>query len=316
MAALPSLRQLSYLVALADRLNFTQAAQDCFVTQSTLSAGIMELESTLGARLVERERHRVNMTALGLEVVERARTLLAAAADLVNHTASAADPLTGVVRLGVIPTIAPFLLPSVLPAMRAQCPKLQFALREDLTGNLLTRLESGQLDMALIALPYDTGNLLVRELFSEELWLVTPPGEKVPRKLDISSIDPDRLLLLEEGHCLRGHTVAGCGLAPKTGHGLEATSLFTLIQMIEENMGMGLLPEMTLRAGLLKNSPLTAQPFAAPAPTRGIALIARRSTARREAFDQLADVIINLHRKEVSARLPAGPRRTRKPAKS
>lgn len=315
MAALPSLRQLGYLVALADRLNFTQAAQDCFVTQSTLSAGIMELESTLNARLVERERHRVTLTPLGLEITDRARQLLALAEDLSRTAAEAGDPMAGVVRLGVIPTIAPFLLPTILPAMRRDHPGLQFALREDLTANLLTRLENGQLDFALIALPYDTSNLLRRELFSEELWLVTPPGEKTPKRLLVANIDAERLLLLEEGHCLRGHTLSGCGLAPKTGHGIEATSLFTLIQMIEEGMGLGLLPEMTLRAGLLKNSPLLAQPFAAPAPTRGIALVARPSTARREAFDRLADTIIEQHRKEQSARLPAGPRRTRKTAR-
>ena len=216
------------------------------------------------------------------------------------------------VRLGVIPTIAPFLLPSVLPEMRRQHPALKFALREDVTANLLDRLDKGQLDFALIALPYDTGNLMVKELFSEELWLVAPQTEKMPRKLDISTVDPDRLLLLEEGHCLRGHTLSGCGLAPSTTHGLEATSLFTLIQMIEENMGIGLLPEMTLRAGLLKNSPLTAQPFASPAPKRSIALVARPSTSRREVFDKLSQTIIESHRKDQSSRLNAGFRRSSK----
>jgi LysR family hydrogen peroxide-inducible transcriptional activator len=312
MAALPSLRQLSYLVAVSERLNFTQAAQDCFVTQSTLSAGIRELEAMLGAHLVERERHRVAMPPVGLEVVERARALLAAADDLVHFAASAADPLAGMVRLGVIPTIAPFLLPTVLPEMRGEYPALKFALREDLTANLLRRLDDGQLDFALIALPFETGNFLVRELFSEELWLVTPPGEKTPRRLEVAAIDPERLLLLEEGHCLRGHTLSGCGLAPKSGPGLEATSLFTLVQMIEEDMGIGLLPEMTVRAGLLKNSSLTAQPFAAPAPQRVIALVARASTSRRGAFDCLGDMIVALHTRSQAARLPAGPRRTPK----
>jgi len=310
MAALPSLRQLSYLVALADRLNFTQAAQDCFVTQSTLSAGIMELESILNARLVERERHRVFMTPLGLEITERARALLAAAEDLAQTAARAADPLAGVVRLGVIPTIAPFLLPMVLPEMRKRYPALQFALREDLTANLLARLDSGQLDFALIALPYELGTLMSRTLFSEELWLVTPPGKKNPRRVDISAIDPEQLLLLEEGHCLRGHILSGCGLNARP-HGLEATSLYTLVQMIEEGMGVGLLPEMTLRAGLLKNSPLIAQPFSAPAPTRSIALVARASTARRDAFDRLSEVIITQHSRSLAAKLPSVSRRGR-----
>ena len=314
MATLPSLRQLSYLVALAERLNFTQAAQDCFVTQSTLSAGIMELESILNARLVERERHRVLMTPLGLAVTERARGLLAAAADLVESTQDAAAPLAGIVRLGVIPTIAPFLLPQILPDMRAQHPALQFALREDLTANLLARLDSGQLDLALIALPFETGKRLVRELFSEELWLVTPPGEKTPRRLDITTLDAERLLLLEEGHCLRGHTLTGCGLTPKPTRSFEATSLYTLVQMIEEGMGVGLLPEMTLQAGLLRHSPLIARPFAAPAPRRSIALVARPSTSRREVFDLLGDVIVAQHKQNQAAKLPSVSRRRAKPA--
>lgn len=314
MAALPSLRQLSYLVAVAERLNFTQAAQDCFVTQSTLSAGIMELESILNAHLVERERHRVFMTPLGLAVTERARGLLASATDLVESTRDAASPLAGIVRLGVIPTIAPFLLPQVLPEMRAQYPALQFALREDLTANLLARLDSGQLDLALIALPYETGNMLVRELFSEELWLVTPPNEKTPRRLDIASLDAERLLLLEEGHCLRGHTLTGCGLTPKSSRNYEATSLYTLVQMIEEGMGIGLLPEMTLQAGLLRHSPLIARPFAAPAPRRGIALVTRPSTSRREVFERLSEVIIARHQKNQAAKLPSPARRRAKPS--
>ncbi|OFZ70031.1 MAG: LysR family transcriptional regulator [Betaproteobacteria bacterium RBG_16_58_11] len=311
MAALPSLRQLSYLIALADRLNFTQAAQDCFVTQSTLSAGIMELESILNARLVERERHRVFMTPLGLAVTERARTLIAAATDLVESTRDAASPLAGIVRLGVIPTIAPFLLPQILPDMRAQYPALQFALREDITSNLLARLDSGQLDLALIALPFETGKMLVRELFSEELWLVTPPGEKTPRRLDITTLDAERLLLLEEGHCLRGHTLTGCGLTPKPTRGFEATSLYTLVQMIEEGMGVGLLPEMTLQAGLLRHSPLIARPFAAPAPRRGIALVARPSTSRREVFDRLGEVIVARHKQNQASKLASPSRRGR-----
>lgn len=314
MAALPSLRQLSYLIALADRLNFTQAAQDCFVTQSTLSAGIMELESILNARLVERERHRVFMTPLGLAVTARARTLIAAATDLVESTRDAASPLAGIVRLGVIPTIAPFLLPQILPGMRAQYPALQFALREDLTANLLARLDSGQIDLALIALPYETGNFLVRALFTEELWLVTPPGEKTPRRLDIAALDAERLLLLEEGHCLRGHTLTGCGLAPRLARGFEATSLYTLVQMIEEGMGIGLLPEMTLQAGLLRHSPLIARPFAAPAPRRVIALVARPSTSRREVFDRLGDAIVARHKQNQAAKLPSVSRRRAKPA--
>ncbi len=315
MTNLPSLRQLGYLVALSQRLNFTQAAQDCFVTQSTLSAGIMELESTLNARLVERERHRVVMTDLGLQIVERAQALLAAAEDLAQTAARAADPLAGMLRLGVIPTIAPFLLPTVLPEMRKRHPALQFALREDLSANLLSRLENGQLDFALIALPFELGNLMSRELFNEELWLVSPPGKKQPKRQSIANLDSEQLLLLEEGHCLRGHTLSGCGLTPRSSHAPEATSLFTLVQMIEEGMGIGLLPEMTLRAGLLKNSTLIAQPFSAPAPKRGIALVARASTSRHEAFDQLCEVIVAQHSRSQATKLSSLSRRKNTPQK-
>src|ERR1700739_3826319 len=153
---LPSLRQLRYLVTLSGRRNFPRAAEACFVTQSTLSAGLKELESTLGARLVERDRQSVRMTPVGEAVVARARELLASAADLVESTAAAAAPMCGPLRLGVIPTIAPFLLPQLVPQVRMRSPKLKLALREGLTAELLVRLAEGQLDLALIALPFDT----------------------------------------------------------------------------------------------------------------------------------------------------------------
>src|SRR6185436_8495465 len=167
MAALPSLRQLSYLVELAERLNFREAAAAQFVTQSTLSAGIKELESQLGVQLVERDRRTVRLTAVGEEVVGRARGVLAAARDLAESARSAAQPLSGPLRLGTIPTIAPFLLPEVLPPLRRAYPELKLYLREDLTERLLERLRAGGLDVALIALPFETGDLYVRELFKD-----------------------------------------------------------------------------------------------------------------------------------------------------
>jgi LysR family hydrogen peroxide-inducible transcriptional activator len=291
MSALPSLRQLRYLIAVSERLNFTQAAESCFVTQSTLSAGIKELEATLGAHLVERERHSVVMTAVGSEVVRRARGLLTEASDLCEWARTAEQPMCGLLRLGVIPTIAPFLLPAVLPALRVRFPDLKLALREDLTGHLLPRLATGQLDFALIALPYDTGNLQVKPLFEEELQLIAPADREADMPRDIDQIDPETLLLLEEGHCLRGHTLAGCALAePRTG-GMEATSLFTLAQMVEGGLGMALLPDMTIRSGLISHMKLVAHRFSEPRPRRTIALVARSSNARRECFDRIAELI-------------------------
>ncbi|HEY0877619.1 MAG TPA: hydrogen peroxide-inducible genes activator [Zeimonas sp.] len=291
--ALPSLRQLSYLVAVADRLNFTQAAHDCFVTQSTLSSGLKELESTLGARLVERDRQSVRMTPLGEKVVERSRALLGAARDLVGLVQASAAPMTGIVRLGAIPTIAPFLLPGLVRQTRALHPDLKLVLREDRTATLLERLRGGELDFALIALPYETQGLLVRELFVEELWLISPmraDARESSRRPKISHLDPEHLLLLEEGHCLREHTIEACGLAERANpSGIEATSLVTLVHMVESGLGDALLPQMAIDSGFLSNASVLPRRFAPPAPTRRIALAARTSTTRIEEFDFLAE---------------------------
>ncbi len=305
MSTLPSLRQLSYLVKLSEKLSFTQAAQACFVTQSTLSGGIQELERQLGAQLVERDRQHVRMTAIGVEVVERARALLSMATDLVQRASSAAEPMTGLMRLGAIPTIAPFMLPGLVRTARERYPKLRFALREETTSRSLEQLRDGSLDVALIALPYDTTGLLVRPLFDDELWLITAAGDPAsrPAKPSVAQLDPQRLLLLEEGHCLRSHTLQGCGLAERANaSGIEATSVTTLVQMVEEGLGIALLPEMALRAGLLAGTSVIARPMGSPAPRRGIALVARASTARVSEFEALA---------EIAATLGRGPRRRR-----
>lgn len=309
MAALPSLRQLSYLVALADTLNFTQAAQLCFVTQSTLSGGLQELEKTLGAQLVERTRQRVAFTDLGRDVVGRARGLLTMAHDLSEHVARAARPMTGLVRLGAIPTIAPYVLPRLVRALRERHAELRAALREDQTEPLLARVREGRLDFALIALPYDTTGLQVREVASDELWLVAPEGDPALKRanLRIEALDAQRLLLLEDGHCLRSHTLEGCRLSEQANpNGLEATSLPTLVQMVEEGLGIALVPEMALKAGLLEGSSLVARPLAAPAPRRGIALVARDTSARTAEFDVLAQLA-----RELLSSSPALRRRSR-----
>src|SRR5215471_15958351 len=172
MPTLPTLRQLAYLVELSERLNFRVAAEAQFVTQSTLSAGIKELETVLGVQIVERDKRHVRLTTVGEDVAARGRELLAAATDLAEAARSATRPLSGPLRLGAIPTIAPFLLPGVLPALRRSYGDLKLYLREDLTERLLARLRAGGLDLALIALPYDTGDLYVRELFQDEFSFV------------------------------------------------------------------------------------------------------------------------------------------------
>lgn len=294
MAALPSLRQLAYLVALAEHLNFTRAAAACFVTQSTLSAGLKELEATLGASLVERDRQTMLMTPLGMEVVERARSLLAAAEDLAALAASSAEPMSGTLRLGAIPTIAPFLLPRILPGLRGKYPKLKLLLREDLSANLLQRLAGGQLDFALLALPYDTADMQVRQLFEDEFWLIGREDDPAlkSRRASVTAPAAEKLVLLEEGHCLRQHTLAACTRADSSHpSGVEATSLLTLVQMVESGLGLALVPEMALGSGMLNGTRLLARPLTPPAPKRTIALLARRSSARQAELRVLGDFI-------------------------
>ena len=299
MRPLPTLRQLSYLIELSEHLNFRVAAGAQFVTQSTLSAGIKELETVLGVQLVERDRRSVRLTAVGEEVVARARELLAAATDLAEAARAATRPLSGPLRLGAIPTIAPYLLPAVLPALRRAYRDLKLYLREDLTGRLLERLRDGGLDVALIALPFDTGDLYVRELFRDEFSFVARNDDPATRQRGIAlrKIDVTDMLLLEEGHCLRDHAIAACGRRragwePR----VEATSLTTLIQMVEGGLGVTLLPEITLEAGLLKGTRLVARRLAQPAPSRTLALVARRTSPRRRDADLLADFLVRQHR--------------------
>jgi len=314
MPALPTLRQLGYLVELSERLNFRAAADRQFVTQSTLSAGIKELETQLGVQLVERDKHHVRLTTVGEDVAARARELLASATDLAEAARSAARPLCGPLRLGAIPTIAPYLLPGVLPALRRAYPELKLYLREDLTARLLERLRASRLDVALIALPFETGDLHVRELFKDDFAFVAREGDPAVRAkaVPLRKIDTKDMVLLEEGHCLRDHAIAACGPRRAAwGPRVEATSLTTLIQMVEGGLGVTLLPRITLDAGILKSTRLVARPFASAAPSRTLALVARRTSPRRRDADLLSEFLVAQHRlatrSGLSGRNPSRP---------
>jgi len=243
---------------------------------------------------VERDRQNVSITPIGLEVLGRAKAILTASEDLVEFADGAAKPMTATIRLGVIPTIAPFLLPQVLPEIRNRFPSLKITLREDLTANLLARLADHQLDFALIALPYDVNGLLVKELFNDEFWLVAREDDPAlkGKEVHLPAKMSERLLLLEEGHCLRDHSLQACKRSDiRNAEGMEATSLLTLLQMVESGMGIALLPEMAVKGGLLNNTGLVARPLAIPTPKRVIALVARSSTARLDEFEALSDCI-------------------------
>ncbi|MET0555735.1 MAG: hydrogen peroxide-inducible genes activator [Vicinamibacteria bacterium] len=308
MPALPTLRQLAYLVELSQRLNFRAAAEAQFVTQSTLSAGLKELERLLDVQLVERDRRHVRLTAVGEDVVARARGLLAGAADLAEAARKATRPLCGPLRLGAIPTIAPYLLPGVLPALRRAHPELTLYLREDVTRSLLDRVGAGGLDVALVALPFDTGDLYVRELFQDTFAFVAREDDPAlrSRHVAVRRLDAGDMLLLEEGHCLRDHAIAACG--PRRGGWdtlVEATSLTTLLQMVEGGLGATILPAIALDAGILKGTRLVARPFAPPVPSRTLALVSRRTSQQRDT-DLLADFLLDQRRRAPRARPARG----------
>lgn len=304
MTHLPSLRQLRHLVALADSLHFGRAARACHVTQSTLSVSIMALEELLGANLVDRHQKKVLLTPLGEEVAPRARRLLRDAEELTELARARAAPFTGLLKLGVIPTIGPFLLPRVLPRLRRKFPGLTPYLREDLTRRLLEMLERGELDVAIIALPYATPGIETAPMFEDE-FVLAARADEMPRakRAKRSEIIKHPLLLLAEGHCLREHALEACQL-PRTGlaAAVEGTSLYTLVQMVEAGLGVTLLPKLAVAAGILRGTKLSVYTLEAPAQTRTVGLAWRKGTRRAAEFRALATAIAEAHHAGGAAR--------------
>ena len=294
MRVLPTLRQLKFLVALADRRHFGQAAEACFVSQSTLSAAIQELEEALGVVLFDRTRRSVAPTGIGLEIAERARTILRQAEDLVDVALAAHDPLSGPLRLGVIPTIGPFLLPRVLPKLREAAPELKLYLREEQTARLLDRLEAGQLDAAVLALPVALDDAESEDLAVDPFFVVCPHDHRLAALTAIrpSDMATDDLLLLEDGHCMREHALAACHLeGARRNSSLQGTSLHTLVQMAASGLGVTLVPEMAIASGLIAGLDLHVAPLAGDRPWRRIALVWRKSSGRKETFHRLAGLL-------------------------
>ncbi|HRD45284.1 MAG TPA: hydrogen peroxide-inducible genes activator [Caulobacter sp.] len=296
---LPSLRQLQYLVHLADHGSFSRAAQAAHVTQPTLSAGIAELEKVLGAPVVDRARSGVILTAAGEEAVRRARAILDQAEGLVQAAQGAGQPLSGRFRLGVIPTIAPFLLPKALPVLRKRYPKLRLFLREDLTNRLIAALKAGALDAALIALPYDMTGLKWAHVEDDELLAAAPAGHRILKdsRVNPESLSPKDLILLEDGHCLRDHALAACGLEPPRASDEEtfaATSLPTLVQMVGSGLGVSFLPAMAVAAGLTDHVNVATRPLQADHPSREIVVAWRAGSSRAAEGRLLAEVLRGL----------------------
>jgi len=290
---LPTLKQLQYLVALKEHGHFGRAADACFVTQSTLSAGLRELESLIGITLVERTRRVVRFTPLGTRIAEKAQRILREAEELADMARAAGKPLSGELRMGVIPTIAPFLLPRLLPTLRAQWPDLKLYLREETSQAACDSLHRGQVDCVLLALPYGCGDVDTAELFDDRLYVAFPPGDgEPPLHVTPASIDQGRLLLLEDGHCLKDHALAACNRPELRAEAtMMGTSLHTLVQMVDNGLGITMIPEMALEAGLLNGTGVTARPLEADHPSRRIALIWRRNSPREKEFRLMADAL-------------------------
>lgn len=293
---LPTLRQLNYLKLLAEHGSFSRAADAAHVSQPALSAAIQELEKILGAPVVERARTGVILTPVGEEAVRRAEDVLARAEDLVEAARRASEPLSGRFRLGVIPTIAPFLLPRALPQVKAKHPKLKLFLREDLTPRLVGALKSGALDAAVIALPYNLAGLEWATVGEDEILAAVPVGHPLASKRDIApnEIKRDELILLEDGHCLREQALSACALeAPKGDDVFAATSLQTLMQMVGSGIGVSFIPEMAVDAGLADVAGVTVKPLSTEGSKREI-VVAWRSGSSRAAEARLLSECLKL----------------------
>ena len=301
---LPSLRQLRYLVVLSEELHFGRAAERCHVTQSTLSAGIQELETVLGVTVVERTKRRVSVTPLGLDLVERARRVLADVTEMTVLAKSSDTPLTGLLRLGAIPTIGPYVLPRVLPALRGSYPDLQLYLREEKTSDLIAALDGGGLDAALVALPAETGEAETTILADDPFWFACAPDHPLARgkkPLAMEALVDEKLLLLEEGHCLSDQVLLACAGPTRgrmrPGNEFQATSLYTLVELVAGGLGATLLPEIALDTDQVEGAGIAVRPLKGSGgpqgPRRRIALAWRRNSARHAEFRLLAQFLRN-----------------------
>lgn len=275
-----SLKQLNYAVAVDKERHFKRAAESCSVSQSALSSAIAEMEHQLDAKLFERDNKRVLVTPIGEQVIDMARKILAQVDELHHLTQCEQAPLSYPMALGVIPTIGPYLLPCVLPQVREQYPNLQLSIVEEQSHRLVELVRRGELDAAIIALPYPLEGLSALEFWSEDFYLVAHQQEPIAQRAQVGAADLDtqNLLLLKDGHCLKEHAMAACGLnIQPVNDTLGHTSLYTLIQMVAGRMGTTLVPEMALQQLLSGTSELAAVHLDEPGPHRSIALVCRQN---------------------------------------
>jgi len=286
-----TLRQLRYLTALARHRHFGRAAADCAVTQPALSMQVRELEREIGSELVERRAGEIALTETGREVAQRAEQILAAARDLIDF-ARHRGVLIGALRLGIIPTLAPYMLPRVLPLLQNTYPQLRLDVRETRTEVLLRELAIGELDAAIVALPAGANDLETLRLFKDPFLLAVPAGDPAlrSRRVAVKDVDQRRLILLEEGHCLREQALAFCGAVADTPARLGATSLTTVMQMVANGFGVTLLPEIAAEVEV-RDGRVKLLRFVDPQPARTIGLAWRRTSPRKQDFVALGQIM-------------------------
>jgi LysR family hydrogen peroxide-inducible transcriptional activator len=308
MNNLPSPQQLRYLVSLSETRHFGRAAQACAVTQSTLSAGLLALERQLDASILDRAAGRhVVFTPLGLDLVERARTALTALEAVTEVASTSREPMTGPLRLGVIPTIGPFLLPRLMPALRTAFPLLRPYLREDTTSRLVERLSAHRLDLLLLALPCDCSGADVMPLARDGFMVALPPNHRLAgeAEIPIAALTKEHLLLLEDGHCLRDQALAVCGLLAgdrsADEDGFAATSLHTLVQMVAGGLGITLLPQLAIAAGIAEGTGVVLRPLAGVGGWRTLGLAWRPNTPRAADFRALGTHLTEICRDTLAA---------------
>lgn len=295
---LPTLRQLQYLTAVVEEKHFGHAAEKCFVTQSTLSAGIQDLEELLEVSLLERTNRKVLPTPIGEDIAARAQQILSLSEDLVDLAQSEKNPLSGRIQIGIIPTISPFLLPKVLPTVRKQLPNLEIVLIEDQSERLLDRLESGTIDVAVLAFPFNIRGLTHRVFAKEPFWVALPKKHPLANRKTLKAADlpTNELLLLAEGHCMREHALSACQLpASAQRKSVQATSLYTLIEMVASGLGITLIPDMAITSDMVSHSDISLVPMENPdsQAMREIGLVWRPSFRRTATLEQLAQTFSN-----------------------
>ncbi len=292
-----NLRSLQYFVKLSDLRHFSKAAEACFVSQPTLSTQIRKLEDELGVQLVERSPRKIMLTPVGEEIAERARLVLSDIDQIRAVARRAGDPADGNLRLGLFPTLAPYLLPHVIPTIRKQYPNLRLQLAEEKTDDILKMLQQGELDAALLALPINDDGLDMEILFEEPFVLALPGEHPLEEKsrITLKDLNGSELLLLDEGHCLREHALEVCALAGAHERvDFHATSMETLRQMVAANVGITLMPLLSVKPPIAQTSNLITRRFASPAPSRTIAMVWRNSSALADFLHELAACFKNL----------------------